>query len=361
MPTALDDAMQAEVMSAAVKRFADQSRDRSWLAPYDAGQKVMVGANGLVSWDEVRFSRDLAPITGPSSPSLAARATGTTKRYGRVLAIKQHVDLDWLSINAARGTGMLVSDPVSHLNNSLQQLTNRILRTKNYWASKSLLTTGGSVDPGAFPNADIPTGANALVYPSQSATAAVTWAAPSTPIRSTEINPLKLAYRKKTGFDPGVIIGSDNLDGYLAGNSEFTELVRNGDLGARIAQASYQEGSAIRYGGLEWRFAHDTYATDALPDTTVDVQSDLDKCAVLPPSSMWGESFMVAEGVQPVPTGAISSLGVQGATSLIAEVSGYGAYVELIMNPLGFRLHGFWCGLLVQKGVDHVMVFDLVP
>lgn len=361
MPTALDDAMQAEVMSATVKRFADQAGDNSFMGPYLAGERQTVGAAGLLSWDEVRFSRQLAPITGPSSPSKAARQVGITKRYGRVLAIKQHVDLPWLNINAARGLGSLVSDPVSHLNNSLQDLTNRILRTRNYWASKSLLTTNGQVDPGAFPQSDIPASANVLTYPVQSASAVDSWALPATQIRSDEINPLKLAYRKKTGFNPGVVIGSDTLDGYLNGNVEFNEFLRNGGAAGRQAESSYQEGNGVRYGGMDWFFAHDTYATDAAPDTTVDVQADLDLCAVLPPQRQWRDSFLMAEGVQPVPTGAISSLGVAGATALIAEVTGFGAYVELISNPLGFRLHGFWCGLLVQKGVDHVLVFNTTP
>lgn len=361
MPTALDDAMQAEVMSATVRRFADQSKDRSFVAPYEAGERVQVGANGLVAWDEARFSRQMAPISGPSSPTKAARAVGITKRYGRVLKISQHVDLPWLTVNAARGLGQLVSDPVSHLNNALLDVTNRILRTRNYWASKSLLLANGQVDPGSFPQADIPATSNVLTYPVQSLSAVVGWNLPATPIRSTEINPLKLAYRKATGFNPGVVIGSDTLDGYLNGNVEFNEFLRQGGAAGRQAESSYQEGNGVRYGGMDWFFAHDTYATDATPDTTVDIQADLDLCAVLPPQDMWHDSFMMAEGVQPVPTGAISSLGVPGATSLIAEVSGFGAYVELMMNPIGFRLHGFWCGLLVQKGVSHVAVFNTTP
>lgn len=361
--TPFDALFMSETMTGTVRRFAEQSKERSYFGVYERGERIQTPTDTF-KWDEIRYSRDLAPAMGPSSPTVATRKVGTKVRTGTVIKVGEHVDLDWRFMKQARGEGMLMPDPAAELARNLRNLVNRVMRTLNYWAAKSLLTTTGSVDPGAFPNSQIPTGAQTLDYPVATRNAGASWALPGTAIRSDEINPLKLAYLQNTGFYPGIGLGSDALDGYLNKNTEFSEFLRQGSAAARQAESSYVEGNGVRYGGMDWKFAHDFYATDASPDTAVDVIADGDLVAILPPESMWMDSFALVEGLQGVPTGQITRMATLGSANvdgLINETYGWAAYLEVIGNPLGFRLHVTWCGMLVQKGVKHVLVFNTTP
>ena len=358
MPTALDEMFMAESMTGQVRRFAEQGNERNFIGLYEEGERLYPTTD-VVKWDETRYSRDLAPITGPSSPSRATAKLGITVRSAPMLKICEHVDLDWRVMKMARGEGTAVPDPAGMLNNNLRNLTNRVNRTRNYWAAKSVLTTNGSVDPGAFPNADIASGAMPLVYPVASLSASNSWALPATKIRSEEINRLKLEYQQNTGFFPALGIGSEQLDNYLNANTEFSEAVRGGGLAAQRIQSSYETGDGVNYGGMQWKFAHDYYAADATPDTEVDVISDQDLVAILPANRR--DVFAIAEGIQGIPTGMISKLGTAGFDSLIAEVRGWYAYLELILNPIGLRLHVGWCGMLIQKMQKGVLVFNMTP
>ncbi|HYE92705.1 MAG TPA: hypothetical protein VEA38_16870 [Terriglobales bacterium] len=361
MPTALDELFMAEAMTGSVRRFAEQSEERSFWKYYEGGERLSP-VTDVVKWDEVRFSRDLAPVTGPNSPSKATKPLGIIKRTGELFAVKEHVDLDGRLLKMARGEGSTLPDPAGYLNANLLNLTNRAMRTLNLIACKSFLTTNGQVDLGAIANADIASGSFILTYPVNSANAAVSWAAASTKIRSTEINPLKLAYRKGTGFAPGIAIASDDVEGYLVGNTEATELLKNGSFAGRTLESSFMEGgNSVRYGGMEWRFARDQYYADATPDTAVDIPAATDLVAILPPENRHRECFALAEGIQLIPTGAIASLATGNPFSLIAETRGWFAYLELITNPIGVRLHVGYCGLPIQKVQKSVLVFNAIP
>lgn len=360
MPTALDELFMAESMTGMVRRFADQSKERTFLAPYQAGEQLMPQTD-VVKWDEVRYSRDLAPVTGTSSPSKATKPLGIIKRTGQLYSVKEHVDLDGRLLMMARGQGSDMPDPEGYLNNNLLNVTNRVMRTLNYWAKKSMLTTNGQVDLGAFPNADLPSSAVVIAYPVASASAASPWSNPNTLIRSAEINPIKLAYRQNTGGDPGVAIASNVVEGYLTQNTEATDLIRGGSMAGRVLESSYVEGNGVRYGGLDWVFERDQYFADATPDTAADIVSDADLVAILPPRSEWFDAFAMAQGINLVPTGAISSMAVGSPLSLIAIVRGWFAYLELITNPIGLRLHvGYTC-LPIQKRQKGVLVFNTTP
>lgn len=361
MPTPLDEMFMAEAMTGTVRRFAEQSDQRSFIGVYEAGEKLMPMVD-TVKWDEVRYSRDLAPITGPSSPSKPTVPIGIKKRSGELLSIKEHVDLDARFIMMARGSGGQLPDPQGVLNNNLLNLTNRIQRTRNYWAAKSLLTTSGSVDPGGFPNADLPAGAITYTYPVQALSSADQWSDKTKLIRSALIPVLKRTYERKAGRKAAVAIASDTIEGYITQNDEVTNLIAGGSMAGRVVEQSFQEGGGLpRFGGLDWVFARDYYAADATPDTTADVIADADLIAILPDRSTWREVFAMAEGINLVPTGAITALARGNPLGLIAEMRGWAAWVELIMNPLGFRLHLQWTGLLIQKAIDNVMVYNATP
>src|SRR5690606_11768493 len=108
--TPLDELFMAETMTAVVTEHADQSEERSFLAPYEGGSKILPATNEF-TYDEVTYSRGMAPVTGTNSPSKPRVALGVKHRAGRVYAIKGHVDLPADIIMMARGAGQIGPDP----------------------------------------------------------------------------------------------------------------------------------------------------------------------------------------------------------------------------------------------------------
>lgn len=365
----LNELFMAETMTTQVEEFADQAEHTSFLEVYEAGEQIRPMGNKF-TYDEVTYSRGMAPVTGTQSPSKQHKPLNVKLRAGHVYAIKEHVDLPAEILMMARGTGQSDVDPQGWLNKNLKELTNRVQRTRNYWAAQSL--HAASVDLGAFPNADLPTGTT-LTYPVATLSSVGAWSAAGTKIRSAEINPLIRTYRRNTGYRPGCAYASDVIEGYITQNTELANPVDySPSLAQRKIEANYLEGGTImRLGGLDFKFVRDDYVTDANQETAdnsdsaqptvTDVITDTDLMPVLPPRSRWEEAFAQVEGRVFIPTGAITSAAVGNPLSLIAEARGWAAYLELLTNPVGLRLHVVWHGSFVQKQRLAVMVYNTTP
>lgn len=365
--TGLDELFMAETMTAMVTEHAEQSEERSFLQVYEGGDRILPMSDEF-TYDEVTFSRGMAPVTGTQSPSKARKALGVQLRAGRVYAIKAHVDLPAPLLMMARGAGQTMPDPAGWLNANLRNLTNEVNRTKNYWAAQSLLAA--SVDLGGFPNTDVDV---TLTYPVETLSSTSAWSSAATKIRSAEINPLVRTYRRNTGFNPGMAIASDTVEGYITGNAEISNPVRGvPSLAQRAIESSYIDGgSLMRVGSVDFMFARDYYVTDAnqataegsddATPTVTDVITDTDLVSVLPPRSRWSECFATVEGRVFVPSGAITSAAVGNPLSLITESRGWASYLELVANPIGLRLHVAWHGSFVQKQRAAVLVYNTTP
>lgn len=376
----LDELFMAETMTATVEEFAEQSEERSFIEVYEAGDRILPAAN-VFTYEEISYSRGMAPVTGPDSPTKARTPIGVKDRAARIYAVKGHVDLPATLLAMIRGVGQQEPDPEGWLNRNLQNLVNEINRTRNFWAAQSILTSNGQVDLSAFPNTDFPAGGGpVLEYPVVAVNAANSWAQANTLIRSAEINPLKRTYRRNVGFNCGRAIASDTVEGYITQNTELSNAV-NGvqTLAQRKIETSYLEGgSLMNVGGIDFRFDRDYYVTDAnqaaadaadSAATVTDVITDPDLVAILPPASRSMECFAVAEGRVFVPSGPVSAVlasadagrGGAGLFSLIQEVRGWAAWLELIMNPIGVRLHVAWHGNFIQKRRRCVHVLNTTP
>lgn len=368
----LDELFMAETMTEQVVEFADQTEERSFIGVYEAGSRIQPLADSFV-YQEVEFSRGLAPVTTPQSPSKPRAAVGVKDRAARIYAIKAHVDLPWHILAMAKGANMgNAPDPAYWLAENLRNLTNEVQRTKNYWAAQSLL--GASVVLSSFPNADLGGAPTTLTYPVATLSSANgAWSASSTPIRK-EAALIKRTYRRNVGFNAGEAIASDDVENYITNNTQISNVVDGGGaptLAQRKVEMSYLEGGSVtRFGGLDWRFARDYYVTDAnqatavaadTAATTTDVISDADLVAVLPERSRYSECFAIAEGRVGIPNGLLTSMAVGQLSSLIAEVRGWAAYLELLMNPVGVRLHVEWHGNLIQKRRRAVLVYNTTP
>jgi hypothetical protein len=363
----LDELFMASTMTTMVEEFADQSEENSFIGVYEAGDRILPIANEF-TFDEVTFSRGLAPVTGPQSPSKPRTALGIQKRAAEIYAIKAHVDLPAPMLMMARGAGQTMPDPEGWLASNLKNLTNEVNRTRNYWAAQSLL--GATVTLSSFPNADLAS-PTALTYPVSTSTAAASWALAATQVRG-HMNTLKKTYRRVTGFNAGEAIASDVVEGYITNNSNISTSTDGvPTLAQRKVENSYLEGgSLMRMGGLNWKFAADYYVTDANAATAAaadsaatvsEVASGTDLVAVLPTRDRWFECFAIAEGRVFLPNGLITSMALGSPSSLITEARGWGAYLELITNPIGLRLHVVWHGNLIQKRRGAAHVFDVIP
>jgi hypothetical protein len=363
--TPLDEIFLAETMTATAERFAAQDEDNHFLKVYERGGDVIRPVGDSFTWDEVVFSRGMAAVTGPNSPTKAARQVGKIERAAKVLAIKEHVDLDVRFLLMARGDGQLMPNPEQELNKNIKNLTMRLRRTLNFLAAQSFLATGGAVNLGAFPNTDLPN-PTTITYPIQSINAAAAWSAIGTKIRSSEANALKRVGYRTSGLKPAYAIASDVVEGYITQNTELTNTVDGGGvqtLAQRRLETSYLEGGALlRMGGIDWEFARDCYAaSDDTPETVTDVITDTDLVAVLPEPSRWGECFAKVEGVSIVPTGPVSQLAAGNALSMISQARGVVLYVTLEKNPMRFRLHAEWVGHLVHKVQKAAIRFNTTP
>lgn len=371
--TPLDELFMAETMTAMVESHADQSEENSWVGVYEGGDRILPTGDSF-TYDELGFSQGMAPVTGTQSPSKPRTALGVAIRGARCYAVKAHVDLPAPLLMMARGAGQDMPDPEGWLASNLKNLTNEVQRTRNYWAAQSLLSA--SVDLGIFPNADL--GGVAAVhvqtYPVETLSALAGWDVAATALRSVEINALKKRYRRDNGFNPGVVKASASVEGYLTGNTQISNPVNGSPtLAQRVIETSYLEGGGVlRFGGLDWEFANDDFyvtdanaataeaADDATP-TKSEVMSDLDLISVLPPRTRWNECFAQVEGRVFMPAGLLSTMAVGSPSSLIVEARGWYAYLELILNPVGIRLHVGWHGNFVQKRRGCVLVFNTTP
>lgn len=360
MPTTLHELFQPEAMGALVVRYADQSENRNFLKVYEEGERITANADGTFSYEEQRFSRDLAPIMGQDSPSKSAKKLKVTKKAGTCLAIKEHVDLPARYLEAFNTPGMSVPDAPTTIARNLQNLTNKVMSTLNYWAAKSMLTQTGVVSFSAFPNTDLAAGSE--TYPVKAIDASAAWSTAGTKIRSDEINDMRKAYTQAAGFKPRRVIASNAIEQYITANTEIANFIQGHTLAGQILARSFEEGgSAIPFGGLSWEFVEDYYALDSAEDTPVDLFADLDVFALLPGPERSQECFGMVEGLQFVPTGPVAGQVVGSPGNLFRPQRGFGAYVELTTAPVGLRLHVFWTGYLVQKMPNAVGVMDTSP
>ena len=352
-----------EALGAVVRRFADQSANRNFIKVYEEGERILANVDGSFKYDEVRFSEDLAPITGMDSPSTSTAKPKVTKKVGTVVAIKTHSDLPARMLMSMNAPGANAPDAVRTLNAALQNNANRISATHNYWAAKSLLTQAGAVDLSAAPNAELLVGTE--TYPVLDIDAAAAWSTAGTKIRSSEINAMKKTYFQQNGFFPRRAKGSSKLDDYFAGNTELSGFLSGGSEAGRILARAFEAArggdALLQLGGIAWEFVEDYYKLDSDADTAVSLFADLDVFALLPGAEMSQDVFGLVEGVEFIPADIEFSNVVGNPESMFTTQRGYYAFIERTTDPVGLRLHSGWVGYLVQKRPKAVAVVDTSP
>lgn len=348
----LEDLFGIETLTSMVQRFAEPVDNRIFTSLFREGEQLMPQGESAI-WDEVRYSRDLAPTTGMDSPTESAPKTDRTVRSAVMVDVKEHVDLPTRFLHLQRAPGSNMDDARAQLAIELENATQRVMNSIEYICAQALQ---GTLDFSLMPNSKL---AHSVSYPVNALAALADWATAGTKIRSSEIPTLKSDFRKKAGMRPARVISTPTVEGHLTANTEIQTFAQH-LFGAEVLRGAPLEGTAwdaLNLGGLRWNFTDGHHARAATPDTTVQFLAD-DKAIVLP-SQLRGVLAM-AEGRSHIPAGPVFS-GAEAALSMFREVRGMWAYAEIISNPPGIRIHVGWRGLPIVKLVNGVMVFDVTP
>lgn len=352
-----EDLFLSSTMTTAVKRFSDASDLKDYSAEFKAGEPLSP-LGDTVHWDETRFSRDLAPLEAPESPSKSKAKMEHNVRSAVMIDIKHHVDIKARDLRMMRAVGSDLANPAQKISDELKDLTTMVDATLEHICAKAMVA--GAVTLGSVPNSNL---TGTLTYPVATLSSLSSWDTVSTLIRSTEIPLLRSDYRRKSGFQAARALANFSVEGFLTKNTEITVFAAETIAGQILANSFVEGGGITRLGGLNWSFTDSHHALDSAKDTTVDTftAAELDKVAILAPLSMRRDVYAWAEGLTDIPTGGPRFGGTGGATGMTQAVRGMYAYAEQVYNPPGIRLYVGWKGLPILKMVNGVLSYDTTP
>ncbi|MCO5171153.1 MAG: major capsid protein [Planctomycetes bacterium] len=361
MPTtSIDDLLSIDTLTGLVKTFADQSDNRSCTTLFARYARPLLPAGESVSWDEVEYSRHLAPVSGPESPHTRAKRLGVRKRGSALATIKVYKDLPASHLFLHRAPGTNVQDAEAILTAELEDMGNLIGNTKEFLAANALLGLI-EVDPVRVPGSDVvfrvEFGVPELGVGGN--TGRRSWADPDTPIRSDELAKLKEAYKNQSGLRAEIVITEPRVEGYLTRNKDVRELAKDA-LGLTILNNLNGQGVNPQWallGGLGFRFTDGSYKPEGGPITHYFPDDHL---LVLPNESRLSQILGWAEGKVFVPGGSVFA-GTQAATGLVRELRGTYAYAEVRTDPMGVRVYAGWHGLPLVLNPSAVLKFKVTP
>jgi len=353
--TPLDDLLSVDTLTGMIKLFSEQRDNRSCTALFTSRARPLVPDGDAASWDEVEYSRHMAPVSGPDSPHPQAKRTHTRKRSSAMAYVKAYKDLpsSHLFLNRAPGSDMADAEAVLAI--ELEDLANLIANTKEFLACGALL---GKIDVNALtvPGSDINF---SVEFGNHQAQAQDPWSDPATKIRGDELIRLKQLYKDASGLNAQIGITEPSVEGMLVKNTEIREFAKE-VLGLQVLQSMNLQGTNPQWselGGLNFRFTDGTYKPEGGPVTRY---FPAGKLLVLPAEQRLGTVLGWAQGKVHVPNGPVYA-NVAGALGMIREVRGTYAYAEMRTDPMGVRIYAGWHGLPVILNPNAVMVFDTTP
>lgn len=341
------------VQSGAVKRFAENSDNRAFTEEFEGGDRSIKPPGNEFGWDEVRFSRDLAPLIGPTDEAPRKKRVFLRKRTGTMLDVGVSVELPPEVLFQMRRPGSMSGNAREKIDEELEDASIQVANTVEYVCTKA---AEGTVTPSTVPNSKLVS--DAITFPVKTLSRSTSWAVDSTKIRSAEMNRLKDEFRKAAGFNAARCKTTKTVEGYVTQNTELAAWAQaNPVIAANVLGRSFLEGGGIeRMGGLEFSFTGGHYAADATPDTAVDFLT-ADIISVWPKESMRKEVVGMVDGISHVPAGPVFG-DISSAAAAIREVRGYYAYWELKGRVL--VLHVGRKFMPIVKMQNGIMAFDTV-
>jgi len=353
--TPLDDLLSVDTLTGMIKIYSEQSDNRSCTSLFSRRARPLLPLGDSASWDEVEFSRHMAPVTGPDSPHTRAKRTHTRKRSSAMAYVKAYKDLPSSHLFLDRAPGSDMADAEAVLAIELEDLANLIANTKEFLACGALL---GKIDVNAqsVPGSDI---TFTVEFGNVEAQAQNPWSDPATKIRGEELIRLQRLFKDASGLNAEIGITEPGVEGFLVKNTEVREFAKE-VLGIQIVRTMNLQGINPQWetlGGLQLRFTDGTYKPEGGPVTRY---FPAGKLLVLPTEERLGTVLGWAEGKVHVPAGPVYA-DAGGALGAIRELRGTYAYAEIRTDPMGVRVYAGWHGLPVILNPNAVMVFDTTP
>ena len=351
--TPLDDLLSVDTLTGLIKTFADQSDNRSCSALFSRHARPLLPLGDSVSWEEVSYSRHMAPVSGPDSPHTRAKRLGKRKRSSAMAWVKAYKDLPASHLFLEPAPGGDTSDAEAVLAVELEDLANLIANTREFLACGALL---GSIDvnPQSVPGSDL---SFQVRFGNLTANAQALWSDPATNIRSEELKRLKQLYKDGSGLRLELAITEPDVEGYLVQNLEVKEFAKEPFSAAILQQLPLTGESAAwnRLAGIHWRFTDGTYKPEGGAVTRYFPQG---KVLALPGEARLAQVLGWAEGKVHVPAGPVYG-DAAGALRSLRELRGAYAYAEIRTDPVGVRIYAGWHGLPVVLNPSAVLVYDV--
>lgn len=331
----------------------DAARNYAATRRFQAGRKLMA-EDGTCEWDEIQFSRGLAPVTGLKGRHVEKAELTKLVRRSAVMAIKRSVRLDPTRIHSERAPGELRPNARAYVEQELRDLVNEIAATIEYAAMESLrgtLTVNSTNIPGS-------TQAFAIAYSPNTYAASNSWALASTGILSSELPALKVDIEQLSGLIPRDCLCGSTVEGYMVGNSEVTNLARQA-LGERfVTQSGNMRGpmlGGLEIGGLQWEITEGGYIPEGGSFTRY--MPDTDEVIVLPEDKQDVLGLALGRGMVPQQV-----YGPAAAAAELCVPAGEGWYSYAALDPDGpfIKLYAGWVGLPIVMRPQGVCVADVV-
>jgi len=338
--TPIEQLLGVETLTGLIRRFADQADNRACTALFASHAKQILPRGRSAQWDEVQFSRHLAPVTGIESPHTQAKRLGIKQRASPMAMIKLYKDLPSSHLFLNRAPGSDTQEASAILADELQDLANLIENTKEFLACGTLLGRL-RISQQTVPGSEIEFDLDWEVPE----TASVDWSDKTTLLRSEEFGRLKQVFKDQSGIRAGEVIAGADTEGLLVKNEEIKSFAKE-VLSLQILQGGPRQGESPHWsglGGFQWRFTDGSYKPEQGPVTNY---WPSDTALVLPDAARLRQILGWAEGRVFVPGGSVFAPAEQAA-SLIREARGYYAYAKLRDDPVGIRIYAGWYGLPV--------------
>jgi len=354
--TAIDELLSVETMTDVFRVFADQGRQRACSRLFQTSAKTIRPDGETASWEEVVFSRGMAPVTGRSSPHPRGKRLGKKKRSCAMAMVKTYRDIPAPELFLERAAGKDVADAEAVLADELLDMANEIANTRELLACAAL-NGRIEVNEQTVPGSDIDFEVDFKVARLD---AANPWDDPQTKIRSEEFQRIKETFEDNAFLEAAQVITEPTLDRYFVQNEENKEFVKE-SLGPQVLQNMQSNGRVppwANLGGMTWSFTRGVYQPqDGGP---VERYFPRDTAIVLPEDDQLQQVLGWAEGKVFVPAGPVYSE-AQSAARSVRTLRGYYAYAKVRDDPIGVRVYAGWYGLPVVLNPRALLVFKVKP
>lgn len=358
MATDYDRMFGTRSLNGKVEIFAqDVTRTRVFQGKFRQGRKL-TAEDGSMEWDELRYSRGLAPFTAPHGQFPEGDNLTRVLRKSAVAHIKRSRVLDPDRLFYQRAPGELKPNAQGYLEGEMRDMVNEIGNSLEYISAESMrgtVTINNTNVPGS-------TVTFTLSYSPNTYTASAAWGTAGTKLLSVEFPALKQDFEQTSGEAPAQGIAGSTVEGYIVGNTEVTNFAQP-LMGQRfIEQSGTREGpmlGGLAVGGIPFRITEGGYVPEGGAFTRY--MPTTDQAIILPADERLIDVLGWAEGRGLIPQQQYGPASAAAELIQLAPQAGWYSYAMLEGNGPRIRVCVGYVGLPVVIRPDAVMVVDGTP